>query len=151
MNDVTAEDFLATNSSNVQPEALIHFANLDDSDIMIAAKMWCNHKDLVLSRFSDMIVNRKLLKVELRSKPFNIDKINSIRQQVLSKNPIYASNIDYFVFSDSVSNNAYSSQDDSIKILYNNGDLIDIAEASDILNTRALSTEVKKYFLCYPK
>jgi uncharacterized protein len=142
---------MISDSDSKPSDALIHFSNIDDSDIMIAAKMWCQHDDLVLSKFAQMIVNRKLLRVELRSKPFDTDKINSIKQQVLTSHPIYANCIDYFVFSDSVSNNTYSSHDDSIKILYNNGDLIDIAEASDILNTKALSAEVKKYLLCYPK
>ena len=149
-NDITEKNFLIANSQKPS-DALIHFANLDDNDIMIAAKMWQNHSDLVLSKFAEMIVNRKLLKVELSSKPFDSNRIDLVRQQVISSFPDYAKNINYFVFSDSVSNNAYSSLDDSIKILYNNGDLVDIADASDILNTQALSTEVKKYFLCYPK
>jgi HD superfamily phosphohydrolase len=150
-NDVSEKDFLVSNNMDNPSETLTHFANLDDSDLMIAAKMWCQHQDIVLSKLAEMIVNRKLLKIELSSKPFEIEKLNTIRHQVLHKFPFYDKNIDYFVFSDSVSNNAYSSQDDSIKILYNNGDLVDIAVASDILNTKALSTEVKKYFLCYPK
>ena len=150
-NDITAKNFLVSTLANKPSDALIHFANLDDNDIMISAKMWRNHNDIVLSKLAEMIVNRKLLKVELRSKPFDSERIDSIRQQVNISFPDYVKNIDYFVFSDSVSNNAYSSLDDSIKILYNNGDLVDIAGASDILNTQALSTEVKKYFLCYPK
>lgn len=150
-NDVSEKDFLVSIKMDNPSEALTHFANLDDSDLMIAAKIWCQHQDIVLSKLAEMIVNRKLLKIELSNKPFETEKLNTIRQQVLLKFPFFDKNIDYFVFSDSVSNNAYSSQDDTIKILYNNGDLVDIAIASDILNTKALSTEVKKYFLCYPK
>lgn len=150
-NDISERDFIVLGKNNQPSEAIAHFSNLDDNDIMIAAKMWQTHPDIVLSTLSGMIVNRKLLKVELRGKPFDKERIEMIQQQVVSKHPCYSKNIDYFVFSDSVSNNAYSSQDDSIKILYNNGDLVDIANASDILNTQALSAEVKKYFLCYPK
>lgn len=149
-NDVTAKDFLALDSEKPSI-ALTHFSSLDDNDIMIAAKIWQTNSDIMLSKLAEMIVNRKLLKVELNSNPFSSDRIESIRQQVIAKFPDYEKNIDYLVFSDSVSNNAYSSQDNSIKILYNNGDLIDIVGASDILNAQALSTEVKKYFLCYPK
>jgi len=150
-NDVTANEFLLSAKVGKPSEALIHFANLDDSDIMIAAKMWCNHRDIVLSKLAKMIVYRELLKVELRSKPFDTEKQESIRKQVTAHYPEYGNDINYFVFSDSVSNNTYSSQDDTIKILYNSGELVDIAKASDILNTQALSAEVKKYFLCYPK
>ena len=41
--------------------------------------------------------------------------------------------------------------DDKIQILYKNGEIVDIAEASDMLNTSVLSKTVRKYFLCYPK
>lgn len=150
-NEVTKQDFTFNQSLANPSKALTYFSNLDDNDIMIAAKMWQSHPDVVLSTFASMLVKRKLLKVELKGLPFESDRIQSIRNAVVSTHPEYANDIDYFVFSDSVSNNAYSSNDDSIKILYNNGDLVDIADASDILNTKALSTEVKKYFLCYPK
>ncbi|HCT29820.1 MAG TPA: phosphohydrolase [Bacteroidales bacterium] len=150
-NDVTKNDFTFTSSSLKPSVALIHFSNLDDNDIMMAAKIWQSHTDSTLSKLASMLVNRKLLKVELKGIPFEASRIESVRKQVISEHPEYENNIDFFVFSDSVSNNAYSSNDDSIKILYNNGELVDIADASDILNTQALSTEVKKYFLCYPK
>jgi len=151
MHDVVLGDFIAYESAKSPSEALVHFSNLDDSDIMIAAKVWQTHSDPVLSKLAWMIVNRKLLRIELRGKPFEPEKIDLLRQNVISTNPSLAKHIDYFVFSDSVSNSTYSSHDDSIKILYNNGDLIDLDYASDILNTQTLSTEVKKYFLCYPK
>jgi len=151
INDVVLGDFMAIESANSPSEALVHFSNLDDSDIMIAAKVWQAHDDPVLSKLAWMIVNRRLLRIELRGKPFEPEKINLLRQNFTLTNPGLAKYIDYFVFSDSISNSTYSSHDDSIKILYNNGDLIDLDNASDILNTQTLSTEVKKYFLCYPK
>lgn len=151
MNDVVLGDFIASDSAKSPSEALVHFSNLDDSDIMISAKIWQKHDDPVLSKLAWMIVNRRLLRIELRGKPFEPEKINTLRQNLISTDPNLAKYIDYFVFSDSISNSTYSSHDDSIKILYNNGDLIDLDNASDILNTQTLSTEVKKYFLCYPK
>jgi len=150
-NEVTKQDFTFNQSFANPSEALTYFSHLDDNDIMIAAKMWQSHSDIVLSTFASMLVKRKLLKVELKNLSFESDRIQAIKNEVILAHPEFEKQINYFVFSDSVSNNAYSSNDDSIKILYNNGDLVDIADASDILNTKALSTEVKKYFLCYPK
>ena len=57
----------------------------------------------------------------------------------------------FLVYNGCISNNAYSSEDEQIKILYNNGMLKDITEASDMLDVSVLSKIVKKYFLCYPK
>lgn len=150
-NEVSLNDFTYSETLDRPSAALTHFSNLDDNDIMIAAKMWQSHRDFVLSTLASMLVNRKLLKVELKNFPFDSDRIEVIKSKAITSNPNFINRIDYFVFSDSVSNNAYKSNDDSIKILYNNGDLVDIATASDILNTQALSAEVKKYFLCYPK
>lgn len=150
-NDVTADDFSISESANRPSDALVHFANIDDHDIMVAAKMWSTHKDPVLSKLAGMIIYRKLLRIELKSTPFDPLKVKSIQESVSERFPDIKNNLDYFVFTESISSNTYSPGDDSIKILYNNGDLVDITKASDILNAQALSTEVKKYFLCYPK
>ena len=43
----------------------------------------------------------------------------------------------------------YNPADDSIDILYNDGSIKNVAEASDMLNISLLSKKVKKYYLCY--
>ena len=150
-NNVTKEDFPCNPVQLKSQIALEHFAKLDDSDIMVAAKMWINDSDPILSRLSEMIVNRRLFKLEFSNKPFAISLIRSKHKELSKINPELSKNGKFFVFSDSVSNNAYQTTDDSIKILYNNGKLIDIAEASDMLNSKILSKEIRKFFLCYPK
>ena len=69
----------------------------------------------------------------------------------MQKLELSESEIDYYVFTDTISKKAYSSFDEKIQILYKDGRIIDIAEASDMLNTSVLSKTVKKHFLCYPK
>ena len=56
----------------------------------------------------------------------------------------------YMVFVHSISNHAYTQEDERINILYKDGSLVDIADASDMLNISVLSKNVTKYFLCYP-
>ena len=55
------------------------------------------------------------------------------------------------VISDSISNHAYSSLDEKIKIIGKDGSIKDIAEVSEILNVSVLSRQIKKFYLCYPK
>ena len=43
----------------------------------------------------------------------------------------------------------YNPIDDSIDIIYGDGSIKNIAEASDMLNISLLSKKVKKYYLCY--
>lgn len=57
----------------------------------------------------------------------------------------------YYVFTQEIHNRAYNPSNDQIKILLKSGELIDITEASDLGNLEALSKNVSKYALCYPK
>jgi hypothetical protein len=98
-----------------------------------------------------MITSRKLFRVKLQNKPFAEQEVETRKQDLYSLYPTLRGMGKYFVLTDSVSNNAYRSTEESIKILYNNGILFDITEASDMLNTKILSKDVRKYFLCYPK
>ena len=45
----------------------------------------------------------------------------------------------------------YSIDDDSIDILYKDGSIKDISEASEILNVALLSKKIRKYYLCYQR
>mgnify|MGYP000756426961 CR=1 FL=1 len=57
----------------------------------------------------------------------------------------------YFISTPSIEKNMYDEADDSIDILYNDGSIKNIAEASDMLNISLLSKKVKKYYLCYQR
>ena len=58
--------------------------------------------------------------------------------------------LDYLIFTDKVSNNAYHHNKSQINILMKNGQVKDITEASDQFNIETLNKTVNKYFLCYP-
>jgi hypothetical protein len=45
----------------------------------------------------------------------------------------------------------YDVNDDNIDILYKDGSIKDIAEASEILNVSLLSKKIRKYYLCYQR
>jgi hypothetical protein len=51
----------------------------------------------------------------------------------------------------SVTNEAYIADGNTINILLKTGKLIDIAEASDLSNIKAISKIVKKNYMCWPK
>jgi HD superfamily phosphohydrolase len=150
LNEVSDAEFKDFDGKQ-QNTALYNFSLLDDSDIMVSAKLWMQSSDPVLSTLANMITNRKLLSVTLKNTPYEYEQIEELRVHFENLYPKLIEFVDYFVFSDSLSISAYQPGNESIKILYNNGQLIDIAEASDMLNAKALSNEVKKYFICYPK
>ncbi len=132
-------------------EILFNFSLIDDTDIFTCLKKWTLEKDRVLKILSERLLNRKLFSVEIQNNPFQEDKINELTQKASNFFELSEAETRYFVFTDFISKNAYSVFDEKIHILYKDGKLVDVAEASDMLNVSVLSKTVRKYFLCYPK
>ena len=127
------------------------FTRLDDKDILAAIKEWQFHEDKILSTLSNKIIQRKLLKIEITNEDVSEEKLLEMKKRVAKHYRIDISQTEYLVFEDSISNNAYNAHKSNINILYKDGSLKDIADASDQLNISALSKPVKKHFFCYPK
>ena len=144
-NDFSHNDFI--NNSNL----IDIFSKLDDTDIYVCLKYWMKNEDFVLSNLSKMIVNRNLLKIEIQNIPFSDKKINSFKEKFIKKYNINRDEINYFVFTDKVSNRLYNIDENKINILLKSGKIIDISKASDQFNNDVLNRKVEKYFLCYPK
>jgi len=130
-------------------EALCHFANLDDNDIWSALKVWMSHHDKVLSLLSDAMVNRKLFKIEISEDRVNEEKIASFLQEYMDKYHISRHEASYLISSDILTTDMYSEKDDSIDILYKDGTVKDISQASDMFNIELLSKKVVKYYFAY--
>lgn len=141
--DTTLEDF-SNNGIAIQ-----HFANLDDNDIWSSLKVWASHKDTVLSVLSEGMVNRKLFKMEITDKKKPEDKIEQILENFKKKFDLNEKETSYFISSDVFTTDMYSEKDDSIDILYKNGRIKNISEASDMLNIELLSKKVVKHYFAY--
>ena len=139
------------NQSNFDDSTLKIFAKLDDYDIVSAMKQWQYYDDFVLSNLCDMIINRDLLKIQIKNKPFKKSDLLNHKNDLIKRYDISEFEADYFVFQDNISNQAYKKKHDSIDILLNNGKIKDVVEASDHFNLKALSKPVTKYYMCYPK
>jgi len=127
------------------------FGHLDDYDVMSALKTWSFHEDEILSGLSRSIVNRRLPKIEMRNEPFDAAYVDKVRSKVQQRLKINKGELDYYVYQGIVENKAYDHKKDQIQIMYKNGKLKDILNASDSASIKALSMTVKKYYLCYPK
>jgi len=137
--------------SDFNKEILDTFSHLDDSDIISAMKVWIDHDDYVLSNLSRMILDRDLLKISIQSNPFSNEEIIRSTEKLMISNGISDHEASYFVFTGTIVNQAYSSDKETINLTTKSGILVDVAEASDHLNLKALSKEVVKNYMCYPK
>ena len=133
-----------------QFEFLNHFSKIDDYDILTCIKVWTEDNDKVISRLSEMLINRSLLKVKISAKKFSDEEIDKIFKRNQKSLGFSNNEMQYFVFQKEMENNAYDPRKDEIKILFNDGSLKDITKASDNLNISALSKAVKKYYLFAP-
>ena len=136
--------------NNFTEETLEMFSKLDDYDILSAVKEWVQHEDCVLSLLSSMIVDRKLLKIEMQQDSFSENYFIKKREKAMKQLHLSNKEVDYFVFHQKISNQAYNLKA-PVYILTKKGNLEDIAKASDQLNLQALTIPVVKYFICYPK
>jgi len=132
-------------------DVLLHFVKLDDNDIWSALKVWSDHQDIVLSKLSDCLVNRKLFKIEITNEPLPPSHIHKYVEKYMNEFGINEYEASYFCSSDVIYTNMYNEADDSIDILYNDGTIKDISEASDMLNIQLLSKKVEKHYFSYLK
>jgi HD superfamily phosphohydrolase len=137
--------------TNFDDNTLETFSRLDDTDIMSAMKDWQYHDDFILKHLCSMIINRDLLKIKLKNKPIKRLTLDKHISKLVSKYNISETDAEYFVFTEKISNLAYESKRQKIKILQNSGKVVDIIKASDQFNIKALSKSVTKYYICYPK
>lgn len=132
-----------------KPEALQHYASLDDFDIAAALKVWQHHDDRVLAMIATNMVNRSLFKIEIQRTPFDASRVSREIERISAKYNFTKEEASYFVIQSSVDNRAYNSQYDVIRILMKDGSVRDAAEVSDHLNIAALSSVVEKHFVAY--
>ena len=143
-NHITFADF------SVHSEALDRYALLDDNDVLCAIKAWISSGDKVLSALSESFINRRLFRGELLSEPLTDAQKQALNREYAEALHISEEDARYFWSEHISTSNTYSEKADSIDILYNDGTVRDIAEASEILDLAALTRKpIKRYLFKY--
>lgn len=128
-------------------EALEQYALLDDNDVLSAIKAWISSEDKVLSVLSESFVNRRLFRGERLEKPLTEDEKQALNKQYAAAIGVSEADAAY-LWSEHVStSNTYSEKADTIDILYSDGTVRDIAEASEILDLESLTRKPEKRYL----
>lgn len=140
-NQINAEAF--TNDQ----QALAKYALLDDSDLLSAIKIWMQNEDKVLAHLSHCFTNRQLFKGKRIDNPLTIDEYQALCQKYASYFGVSIQDAHYFFVEHVSTSNTYSENGESIGILDKNGNVNDIAEASDMLNMETLTYKPQKRYL----
>ena len=145
-NEIDAEWF-ATHA-----ETLSFYGELDDSDIWSAMKAWKHHPDKILSTLASDMLDRHIFKVEVTEEPVEEAHLETIAKEISAQMEITIEEARHYMMSiNTISKDMYNVDDDSIAILYKNGEIRDISEASELLNVQLLSKKIRKYYLCYQR
>ena len=131
-------------------EALDQYALLDDTDVLSAIKAWISSDDRVLSCLSKSFINRQLFRGELLEQALTDEEKQTLNRHYAAALGISETDAAY-CWSEHVStSNTYSEKADSIDILYSDGTVRDIADASEILDLASLTRKpIKRYLFKY--
>jgi uncharacterized protein len=144
-NSISREEFTS------DPQHLEKFSKLDDNDIYTSIKVWADDEDLILSTLCGHLIERNLYQVVISNEAPSLDQIDMLVEEAIGQFNVDEDDASYFVFTDTIKNNAYSVGDGNINLLMKDGSIQDITKASDNSNLEALAKTVKKYILCYLK
>lgn len=127
-----------------QKSYLAHFGQLDDTDIWGAIKLWLNHEDKILATLCKMLLERNLFQIILSNDPIQRDIVEKVRSEICTTYSVLRKDAVFLFSHGIVTNEAYVNERHGINILTRQGEIKEIAQASDLPNIKALSKIVKK-------
>lgn len=140
-NRITSEVFVQS------PNALNQYAMLDDADLLSAIKVWIGCEDKVLSELCQCFTNRRLFKGKLLDQPLSQEQVEVLSEQYAERFGIDKADAHYFFVEHVSTSNTYSEKGEAIGILYKDGMVKDIADASDMLSMESLTFKPQKRYL----
>ncbi len=129
--------------------SLQQFCNIDDYDVLMAIKTWCNHEDKVLSILSRGIIDRQLLKVKYYAEPVEESLVHQKMTEACLNADLTQEDAGWLIFTGEASSSTYNFEDEHIHILFKDGTVKDISEVDNALINENLRGKVKKYYICY--
>ena len=135
---------------SLENDILNHYLTLDNTEILYLLKSWVNHHDITLKTLSRQLIYRKLPKIKIKEKSFAATDIIKKKNRVAYLN-LKEDELDYFVFTGSVSNQMYISDHTKILLKEKSGKIVPLESLINYLDFKQFSNSVHKYYLCYPK
>ncbi|WP_031530500.1 HD domain-containing protein [Dyadobacter crusticola] len=133
-----------------EPGLMQAFNGLDDNDVWASVKGWKTHEDLVLSVLCKKLLDRDLFKIQFYDQQPGEEVLEPLRKRLRSAG-VREEEMAYFLIEGETTNWAYAKEQDPIRVKMKNGNLLDIADASDIPTIEALTKIVRKYYVCWAK
>ena len=137
--------------NNNTNDLLKWYAALDDLDLLSAIKVWINSGDKVLNVLCECFCNRQLFKGKLLSSSLTEEEREALCNEYIARFGVSKDEAEYFFVEHVSTSNTYSEKGEAIDILYKDGSVRDIAEASEMLNMETLTYKPQKIYLFHLK
>ena len=85
------------------------------------------------------------------SEPVPLDYLHTRQDKFLKHKAIDEKDLNYFVFTGEIKLKVYDPELKNIQLLSKQGELLDLAKASDQFQASSFSESISKYYICYPK
>ena len=123
------------------------FVQLDDSDLIVAMKMWMTEKDFLLSYLAACLTNRRLFRLEWRNTP-----LDDVTLRALSRNIAVVLNTEIdpnmCILTGMQELRTYDPAKEQIQIAYKDGRVDAIENCADV---HIYTLKHSRYFVSYPK
>lgn len=139
------------NEMRADGRSLELFCQVDDDDVTTSLKAWATSDDKVLRLLSRGLVCRDLLHIEMSREPIPAEQIEEERQCADKALGVSMEETNYIVRTGQVSSKTYTQGVDRINIIYRDGSVRDISEASDMMRLDTLGAADRRYYICAPR
>ena len=130
-------------------EAMQMYRDLDDADVWSALKVWRKDPDKILATLATDMLDRHIFSTAISEQPFDDDTVSETAEGIATSMGITPADARKYMMSiGTMQKDMYAVDDDSIDILYKDGTIRNILDASELLNVQLLSRKVRKHYLC---
>ncbi len=143
--------FFKHNRLELTGQTLDRFAQLTDADILFHLKKWTLHRDPILSFLSRSIIERKPMAINIGKEPVDKNFTKKIKDKTQRYLKVSPPDADYLVLTGKMNHTAYDRTKNPIIIRMKDGTCKEFSEVTDYSYLQALSGEVNKYYIIYPK
>lgn len=142
---------LDRNEFMASEEHLEHYTELDDYDVWEALKAWRRHDDRILSILARNFVDRIPFRTETAEAEVSPERMEQLRRDIAGALGISPEDTRYFIATHSVEKEMYTTAAEGIRMLYPDGQIRDVTDVSELINSDAADKKTAKQYLLYQR
>ena len=145
-----------TAKKGLSTRVISNYIQLDDNDLLMSIKCWEREKDPILSDLCNRFLTRRFFRTTFVKTNQIQPDISEYKQKTLIALkklglPANEKTIDYYLFTDSIVNEAYRYDSESIWVMEDEKTAVEFSRAADTKNITALTQSVVKPYIIHLK